>query len=70
MLLEELGLVGNCQFSALIANTGSVVWCCLPRFDSEPLFGSLLDPEGGAFTVAPADGRSGRQSQKSRGYYQ
>jgi len=62
MLLEELGLVGNCQFSALIANTGSVVWCCLPRFDSEPLFGSLLDPEGGEFSVAPADGRSGRQS--------
>jgi len=62
MLLEDLGLIGNCQFSALIANSGAIVWCCLPRFDSEPLFGSLLDAGGGEFAVAPADGRSGRQN--------
>ncbi len=32
MRLEDLGLIGNCQFSALIERTGEVVWCCLPRF--------------------------------------
>ena len=45
MLLEDLGVVGNCQFSALIDNKGEVVWCCLPRFDSEPVCSTLLDKD-------------------------
>lgn len=61
MRLEDLGLVGNCQFAALIHANGDVVWCCWPRFDSEPIFGRLLDPEGGRFTVGPADESLGRQ---------
>ncbi|MGQ0658315.1 MAG: glycoside hydrolase family 15 protein [Chromatiales bacterium] len=61
MRLEDLGLIGNCQFSALIERTGSVVWCCLPRFDSEPVFGRLLDPAGGEFSIEPADGQPGSQ---------
>jgi GH15 family glucan-1,4-alpha-glucosidase len=39
----ELGVVGNCTFSALINRRGRVVWCCLPRFDSEPIFCSLIN---------------------------
>jgi len=62
MPLEHLALVGNCQFSALIENTGTVVWCCLPRFDSEPVFSALLDErEGGRFRIAPAEGTAGKQ---------
>lgn len=62
MRLENLGLIGNCQFSALVENTGAIVWCCLPRFDSEPVFSTLLDHEaGGVFVVAPADGTRGTQ---------
>src|SRR3954447_10100757 len=62
MRLEHLGLIGNCQFSALIHRSGNIVWCCLPRFDSEPVFGSLLDCEnGGKFLVGPADGGDGTQ---------
>lgn len=62
MRLEDLGLIGNCQFSALIERSGSVVWCCLPRFDSEPVFGALLDEtEGGRFLIGPADGSAGVQ---------
>ncbi len=61
MRLEDLGLVGNCQFSALIHRGGSVVWCCLPRFDSEPVFSSLLDEAGGAFAVGPESGEAGEQ---------
>src|SRR5215471_17591978 len=26
MQLEDLGLIGNCQFSALIHNSGEIVW--------------------------------------------
>lgn len=62
MHLEDLGLIGNCQISALVERTGSLVWCCLPRFDSEPVFSALLDHEqGGRFTVTSADDVKGTQ---------
>jgi GH15 family glucan-1,4-alpha-glucosidase len=61
MRLEDLGLIGNCQVSALVERSGSIVWCCLPRFDSEPVFGKLLDEAGGEFSIAPAAGGLGRQ---------
>jgi GH15 family glucan-1,4-alpha-glucosidase len=62
MRLEELGLVGNCQFSALVHSNGEVVWCCLPRFDSEPVFSTLLDDDaGGRFVVGLEDATPGRQ---------
>jgi GH15 family glucan-1,4-alpha-glucosidase len=62
MRLEDLGLVGNCQFSALIDRKGSVVWCCLPRFDSEPVFSTLLDEAGGGqFRIGTPDVTSGTQ---------
>jgi len=62
MLLEDLGLIGNCQFSALVHHGGEVVWCCLPRFDSEPVFSTLLDSDdGGRFRISPASGEMGTQ---------
>ncbi len=61
MRLENLGLIGNCQCSALVSNAGDVVWCCLPRFDSEPVFGALLDEDGGSFSVRPPDASAGVQ---------
>ena len=60
MKLENLGVIGNCQFSALIHHSGEVAWCCLPRFDSEPVFSSLLDcEEGGLFRIGTAGSESG-----------
>jgi GH15 family glucan-1,4-alpha-glucosidase len=38
----ELGVIGNCQVSALIDELGRMVWACMPRFDSEPVFCALL----------------------------
>lgn len=38
----ELGVVGNCSFAALIDRNAVVVWCCMPRFDGDPVFHSLL----------------------------
>ena len=62
MRLENLGLIGNCQFAALVSRAGEVVWCCLPRFDSEPVFSTLLDERnGGRFTVGAPDGAEGTQ---------
>jgi GH15 family glucan-1,4-alpha-glucosidase len=51
----ELGLIGNCRIGALIDDRGEIVWGCLPRFDGDPVFCSLLnehpDGEGAGFCV-------------------
>ncbi len=60
--LEDVGLIGNGQFAAHVAADGDVVWCCLPRFDAEPVLARLLDEaRGGHFQVGPAGGGAGRQ---------
>jgi GH15 family glucan-1,4-alpha-glucosidase len=46
------GIVGNCRSAALISDTGSIDWCCLPEFDSSSVFAKLLDHSiGGSFTI-------------------
>ena len=42
----DLGLIGNCHIGALIDGTAEIVWCCLPRFDGDPVFCSLLREHG------------------------
>ena len=50
----DLGLIGNCNYLALIGLDTNVKWMCLPRFDSSFVFGSLLDEEkGGEFSIKP-----------------
>ncbi|MCG1019257.1 MULTISPECIES: glycoside hydrolase family 15 protein [Mycetohabitans] len=39
----DVGVIGNCAFSALIDRMGCVVWSCLPRFDGDPVFNALID---------------------------
>jgi GH15 family glucan-1,4-alpha-glucosidase len=54
----ELGIIGNCQIAALIDRQARIVWACLPQFDSNPAFCSLLDvgePERGFFDVELVD---------------
>ncbi|MEJ2273437.1 MAG: glycoside hydrolase family 15 protein [Woeseiaceae bacterium] len=41
----NLGLVGNCQIASLIDDRGTMVWTCLPQFDSDPVFCRLLRDE-------------------------
>jgi GH15 family glucan-1,4-alpha-glucosidase len=38
----DLALIGNGSIGALVDPTGEVVWACLPRFDGDPAFCSLL----------------------------
>ncbi len=38
----DLALIGNCQVGALIDTQAEIVWYCLPRFDGDPVFCSLL----------------------------
>lgn len=55
------GLIGNCQISALVSEGGSIDWLCLPRPDSAPVFGRLLDPQGGYFAVEGSGKFHGQQ---------
>ncbi|MGI9626808.1 MAG: glycoside hydrolase family 15 protein [Longimicrobiales bacterium] len=38
----DLGVIGNCQIGALVDPNARIVWGCLPRFDGDPVFCSLL----------------------------
>lgn len=42
MNMLDLGLIGNCNISALVDAGGRIVWACLPRFDGDPVFCALL----------------------------
>ena len=67
-----MGVIGNCAFSALIDKRGRIVWCCLPRFDGDPVFNALLEPgvtsdagktasQPGAFAIEIEDFHEARQ---------
>ena len=43
----DLALIGNCTFGALVDRHARVVWCCMPRFDGDPVFNALLDSRDG-----------------------
>jgi GH15 family glucan-1,4-alpha-glucosidase len=45
--LDDLALIGNSTVAALVNGAGEIVWACLPRFDSDALFCSLLKPRSG-----------------------
>lgn len=54
MTTLDLGVIGNCTIGALIDPKARIVWACLPRFDGDPVFSSLVDgprPERGFFDV-------------------
>ncbi len=64
----NLGAIGNCSFGALIDQDARVTWCCLPRFDGDPVFHALLGgpdtaPGGGVFQIELVD-----QCERSQSY--
>jgi GH15 family glucan-1,4-alpha-glucosidase len=53
--IEDYALLGDLQTAALIDRSGSIDWCCFPRFDSGACFAALLGgPENGRWALAPA----------------
>jgi GH15 family glucan-1,4-alpha-glucosidase len=68
----DLGLIGNCNIGALINPIAEIVWACLPRFDGDPVFCSLLrEPRGeqnsdfGFFAVNLIEGTRSEQEYLS-----
>ncbi len=37
--------IGNCEIAALVDPNARIAWGCLPRFDGDPVFCSLLEPQ-------------------------
>jgi GH15 family glucan-1,4-alpha-glucosidase len=63
--IEDYGLIGDTHTAALVSNTGSMDWLCLPRFDSAACFAALLgDERNGRWLITPA----GEITSVHRGY--
>ncbi len=52
--IGEYGFLSDCQSAALVSRHGSVDWWCVPRFDSPSVFGRLLGPDAGHWSLHPA----------------
>ena len=49
--IKDYFLIGDFHTAALVSKKGSIDWLCLPKFDSDSLFASTLDNNGGSFSV-------------------
>lgn len=61
--IRNHGVIGDTYSAALVTTRGTIDWCAFPRFDSSPVFFSLLDKEkGGELRIDLAGASSFSQS--------
>jgi GH15 family glucan-1,4-alpha-glucosidase len=53
--IADYAFLSDCTSAALVDRACSVDWWCVPRFDSPSVFGRLLDPAAGHWTLTPVE---------------
>ncbi|GAA4370350.1 glycoside hydrolase family 15 protein [Agromyces bauzanensis] len=54
LAISDHALLSDRHSAAVVTSDGCVAWLCFPRFDSESVFASLLDDDGGHWWIRPA----------------
>ena len=54
--ISDHGIIGDLRTCALVDDDATIDWFCAGRFDRPSVFGSILDPDAGSWTMQVVDG--------------
>lgn len=60
--ISDHGIIGDLRSCALVDDEATIDWFCAERFDRPSVFGAVLDPDAGSWTMQVIDGAT-RTSQ-------
>jgi alpha,alpha-trehalase len=59
--VRDYAMIGDCHGSALVSADGGIDWACLNRFDADPAFCRILDPDRGGYCHVRPPGQPRRR---------